>query len=133
MFRSTTANTGTETISTYVKYHVISSFAKGAQSLTVGDDVKKSTTTNYDVANTRTLYIFARNDNGTVKYYSSARLYSMKIYSDADKTGTLLRDFYPCYRRSDGVAGLYDMANQVFYPNSGTGVFTIGDKCEQIL
>lgn len=38
----------------------------------------------------------------------------------------LVRDFIPCYRKSDGVIGLYDLVNDVFYTNLGTGQFTKG-------
>lgn len=36
------------------------------------------------------------------------------------------RDFVPCYRKIDNVAGLYDVVNDVFYTNAGTGSFTAG-------
>lgn len=36
---------------------------------------------------------------------------------------TLIRDFVPCYRKSDGVIGLYDLVNNQFYTNSGSGAF----------
>lgn len=39
---------------------------------------------------------------------------------------TLLREFYPCYRKSDNVAGFWDKANEVFYTNAGTGTFVVG-------
>ncbi len=40
--------------------------------------------------------------------------------------GTLVRDFIPCYRKQDGVIGMYDLANDVFYTNAGTGTFLKG-------
>lgn len=42
------------------------------------------------------------------------------------KDGDLVRDFIPCYRKLDNVAGLYDMVNDEFYTNIGTGTFTLG-------
>lgn len=47
------------------------------------------------------------------------KLYSLKIY----ESGTLVRNFIPSYRVSDDVVGLYDLVNNVFYTNSGTGTF----------
>lgn len=32
----------------------------------------------------------------------------------------------PCYRKADNVAGLYDLVNNVFYTNAGSGVFAVG-------
>lgn len=40
--------------------------------------------------------------------------------------GIIKRDFIPCYRKSDNVAGLYDLVNNVFYTNQGTGNFIVG-------
>ena len=70
------------------------------------------------------MFIFACNQKGSVKSDSNAKLklYAMKIYDN----GTLVRDFAPCTRDSDEVAGLYDAVNGVFYVNNGTGTFNVG-------
>ena len=52
--------------------------------------------------------------------YSKNRWYYVKIYN----WNTLQRDFVPCYRKSDNVIGLYDLANNQFYTNSWSGTFT---------
>ncbi len=49
-----------------------------------------------------------------------ARVYSCKFYNG----DTLIRDFIPCYRKSDNEIGLYDIINGQFYTNSGSGSFT---------
>lgn len=54
--------------------------------------------------------------------FANARIYYFKIYDN----GTLIRDFVPCYRKADNVAGLYDLVNGVFYTNAGTGTFIVG-------
>jgi hypothetical protein len=41
-------------------------------------------------------------------------------------TATAVAWYKPCYRKSDNVPGWYDTANDVFYPNEGTGVFIVG-------
>lgn len=46
-------------------------------------------------------------------------VYSCKIYDGS----TLIRDFVPAKRTSDSVVGLYDLQNDVFYTNAGTGEF----------
>lgn len=42
------------------------------------------------------------------------------------KTTTDTFHFIPCYRTTDRVAGMYDIVNDVFYPNAGTGEFLVG-------
>lgn len=61
--------------------------------------------------------------NGSTKGYlpSKARIFSFKIYDN----GTLVRDFVPCYRKNDGVAGMYDLVNNTFYSSVGTKDFVV--------
>ena len=67
------------------------------------------------------IYLFAYNNNGTAgNLQTSMRIYGCRIYDG----GTLMRDFVPALRDSDRVAGLYDTANDVFYTNTGSGIFT---------
>lgn len=73
---------------------------------------------------TRDPYIFSRNNAGSADVKIKAKLYWMTIY-DTDGT-TPLREFVPCYRKSDSVAGLYDLVNNVFYTNAGSGTFVVG-------
>lgn len=67
------------------------------------------------------LFLFGMNENGSVTGYA-ATIYACRIYDN----GTLIRDYVPCIN-ANGVAGLYDMANGLFYRNSGTGSFTVGE------
>lgn len=69
------------------------------------------------------IYLFARNANGNADAYSSTTVYSFKMY----RGSILIRDFIPCYRISDNVAGLYDLVTKQFYTNSGTGAFLVGE------
>lgn len=64
--------------------------------------------------------IFWDNDNGTVNELWALKLYSLKLY----ESWTLVRDYVPCYRKADSVIWLYDLVNNVFYTNAGTGTFT---------
>lgn len=69
--------------------------------------------------NNTTLKVFNRGDlNGR----TNVQLYYLRI----EVAGELVRDFAPCYRESDNVAGLYDKVNGVFYTNAGSGSFTVG-------
>lgn len=56
-------------------------------------------------------------------YRAMMKLYYFRLYS----AETLVRDFVPCIN-SSGTAGLYDLADGVFYQNSGTGAFTAGPE-----
>lgn len=49
-----------------------------------------------------------------------------KIFSFKATTETSEYDLIPCYRISDRVAGMYDIVNDVFYTNQGTGEFSYG-------
>ncbi len=65
--------------------------------------------------------------NGSNVYSGSIKasiLYSAKITVD----GVLERDFVPCYRKSDDEIGMYDLVNDIFYTNQGTGTFTKGPE-----
>ena len=53
--------------------------------------------------------------------YARGRLYSAKIYDG----NTLVRNFIPC-KNPDGVIGMWDDVNSVFYGNAGTGSFAAG-------
>lgn len=70
----------------------------------------------------RPVFLFAGNDNGGVTRYGKVRIKYMKIMTGS----TIKRELYPCYRTSDSVAGLYDIANDVFYTNNGSGSFVVG-------
>ena len=48
-------------------------------------------------------------------------------YAKLWDNGTLIRDLIPCYRISDNEIGMYDLVNDVFYTNQGTGSFTKGN------
>ena len=70
------------------------------------------------------VYVFAKNDldRNIADELGRVRLYYLKLW----KGNNLVRNFIPCYRISDGEAGLYDTVNDVFYTNQGTGEFIKG-------
>ena len=49
-------------------------------------------------------------------------------YLKISENGILIRNFIPCYRKSDNEIGLYDIVNNVFYTNQGTGEFLKGSN-----
>lgn len=54
--------------------------------------------------------------------YMNARCYYLKMYAWSNYE--LIRDFVPCYRKSDWVIWLYDLVNKQFYTNAWGGSFT---------
>lgn len=64
------------------------------------------------------LFLFNMNDGGNPAVGCPMRLYSCKIYDN----DILIRNFVPCKNESD-VIGLYDLVNDKFYENKGTGSF----------
>lgn len=63
--------------------------------------------------------IFAQNNTS---WLSKAKLYSCKIYKDT----TLIRDFIPAKRVSDGMCGLWDKVNYKFYTDINGNNFKAG-------
>lgn len=70
------------------------------------------------------LYMFARNNNGSVGNYFFGKLYFAKILDN----DILVRDFIPVKRRSDNAVGMYDKVEKKFYGNAGTGSFIAGSE-----
>ena len=52
-------------------------------------------------------------------------MWQFKLYYFKIRKGwTLVRDFVPCYRKSDNVIWMYDLVNKQFYTNSWSWTFT---------
>ena len=69
------------------------------------------------------MYAFAANDSGVAAKYTSAKLYSMKIWqTDANGDYQLVRDFIPCIK--DGKASLFDKVSNMVYFSRGTKEFS---------
>ena len=67
------------------------------------------------------LYLFAVNRNWSASEYSNTgRIHYIKLYDN----WTLVRNFVPCYRKSDSVIWLYDLVNSAFYNNAWSWTFT---------
>lgn len=68
------------------------------------------------------IYILGINTAGsTNNQLGSLKIYSCQIYDN----DILIRDFVPC-KTIEGTVGLYDVVNQAFYTNAGTGSFIAG-------
>lgn len=84
-----------------------------------GTTYSKATTSSQ--SNGYTLFA-GRNSKNNMSSYASAKLYKATI----QENGETIRDLVPCYRKIDNKPGLYDLVNDVFYTNAGTGEFNVG-------
>jgi len=85
------------------------------------DDMNSVSINTLSTSFTYSLVMFGRNSYGTIAS-SAQKIYFLKI----TKSNELIRDFIPCYRKSDNVIGMYDLVENKFYTNDGTGEFTAG-------
>lgn len=72
---------------------------------------------------TSNLALFAQHYNGTYRTTGDFNIYSFKYY---DKTDNLVCDLVPCYRKSDGEIGMYDIVRKIFLTNGGAGKLVKG-------
>jgi len=86
------------------------------------DDVVLATFSTTTWTNQQTLYFFARHMSSGADGFGNTRNYNIKIYEQ----NQLIREYIPCYRIADDVIGMYDIVNNVFYTNAGTGIFIKG-------
>lgn len=83
---------------------------------------------NFNKTSTTSLGIMAHITTN-ITGYAYLKLYSFKIYDN----NALVRNLVACYRKSDNVAGLYDLVNDVFYTNNGTGTFAVGGDKNNVI
>jgi len=70
------------------------------------------------------MIIFGCNTNGKVGLIAKAKIFDLKFYDN----NVLRANLVPCYRKSDNVRGMYDLVENKFYTNKGTGTFGIGSN-----
>lgn len=66
------------------------------------------------------MYILSCNIKGSASAGAQGNLYRMTI----KENDAIVRDYIPCYRKSDSKPGLYDIVNKKFYTNAGSGEFS---------
>ena len=103
-------------------------FANGGFSFSDTDFYQKVKATYTDATTAlnigKTFLLFARNRStaSVQTVYSTIKMFSCAIKYD----GQIVRNFIPCYRKSDSKPGMYDLVTETFYTNSGIGEFTVG-------
>lgn len=75
-----------------------------------------------NVATWTTQWSYSTSDN--IQLFSPNREYGRVYYIKIYEWTTIIRDFIPCYRKSDNIIWLYDIVGKQFYTNSWTWVFT---------
>ena len=103
------------------KYELEGIWASTQQKLTINGNVMYSGSETITKSDAVSAYLFGT--NGT-NFHGCLKLYSCIIFDGEN----IIRNFIPCYRKSDGEIGLYDIVNGVFYTNEGTGTFVKGQN-----
>ena len=110
---------------TDTKSHARVEFASGLQRVTTfSDDTGARTVVSQrnlesSVDTEKSLYVFARNNNGTADSFAKSRLYWLKLKQDA----TWVRKFQPV-RLKNGLVGLWDhVEKKTYLPKTATGGF----------
>lgn len=67
------------------------------------------------------LAVFGLNNIGSIISTPSRVKYLL-----VKENGLKIFEFIPCYRKADNKPGMYDVINDTFYTNAGTGEFTCG-------
>lgn len=91
---------------------------------TVNGVTVSNTRSPYDYTSNLMLFaVLAARGTTTVSHFSRCKLYSAKVAVNGDTVA----DYVPCYRKSDGKAGLYDLVTKAFFVSDGTTDFIWGD------
>lgn len=79
----------------------------------------------YNPTQYKTMWLF--NCNTTGHYSADITPFAGRVYNFKMWQGTnLVRDFVPCYRKSDNKAGMFDLVTNEFFTNAGTDEFLYG-------
>jgi len=105
-------------------YHVVTTHSNSQITLTIDDVVvyNATTTGRVEIIGQKATCFGATSKSNGVQNIYGGRVYSLKVYKEA----TMLANYIPCYRKSDGEIGLYDTVTGKFYTNEGTGTFLKG-------
>ena len=84
------------------------------ENLTTSSQTTSTNQGEYTMVNN--LYLFAQNYNGSARWGSQQRQISK--FSYYDKNNKLICNLIPCFRISDGEAGMYDTVRKIFLTNA---------------
>lgn len=109
--------------STGVRYLVETSLDSNLQTMKVNGTTVKTSSDSSPIDTGLNVYLFGNNYSNSYISSGTMRVYSCKIYEG----NTLVRNFIPCINPS-GEAGLYDIVENTFYANAGSGSFLTGSE-----
>lgn len=70
------------------------------------------------------MFAFHENVEKAPQWFLKGRIY----YYTIEEAGVVTHNFLPCYRKSDGEIGMYDVITKQFFTNQGTGTFLKGSN-----
>lgn len=70
------------------------------------------------------VFLFAMGTNNGANYWGRCRMAYCNLYDN----NAIVRAFIPCYRKSDGKPGMYDLITETFFTNQGTSEFLYASK-----
>lgn len=100
-----------------------------------GERVKSNTHYDEDDETVTNLHLFYNPYNSMGQTITGtpilAKVYALTIY---DVDGNILRNYVPCYRKSDKVGGMYETVEGAFYRGKDTSKFAYGSdvKCNKL-
>ena len=108
----------------YVKMITENKIANRQNAVEGGYEYTAWSSNTYTPTYEHSLLIFATRRRTTEIYYAKPiKMYALNMSTN----GNRIIDLVPCYRKSDGEIGMYDLARKRFYTNYGTGVFLKGN------
>ena len=107
-------------ISIGTKYNVDYTYTPTKLELRLDGVLKDQQTLNVSITD-YSMYLMGFHNGGSHQI-SFLAVYTAKFYIN----GELVREFIPCYRKSDNEVGLYDIVGNQFYTNQGSGTFLKG-------
>jgi hypothetical protein len=105
------------------------SVSNGSVSLQLDDGVVRTASYSGDISQKVGLFCSPSYtaDPSAIFQTSAYKFYELKIYEGSSISNlTLIHHYYPCYRMSDDVPGIYDVVTDTFLTNVGTGDLIIG-------
>ena len=103
-----------------LRKEIMVNFTSSDISFTI-DGINYSKTTTSSPSTTYTMFAGKRSGS-SMSFYASAKLYKATIQQNSET----IMELIPCYRKADDVVGLYNIVNNTFLANSGSGVFVAG-------
>lgn len=86
------------------------------------NNTESFTPTNVTSVRAANLCLFCSDAGASGNLVAYCKIYNFKVYTDSIAT-TPIYEYIPAIRNADGEIGIYDIINDVFYTNAGTGTF----------